>query len=664
MPQGPSFWFDTRVYLAVAALLLLIILFYNPYVALLGGILIYVLYLYSRERNKERQKELSAYVEAVGLHVNEACSHALSHLPQAIALVDGKGILHWGNMILFQWAKHELVFGKSIHELWPEIPLEALSSDEGRFRFHAGSHSYAVLFNRIEDTRFSEETLFLLYLQDITETENLRKDCYDALPAFSYVQIDNYVDVVKGLNEAQKTSLLGEVNQKLVEWASDLDGVLKKSSDDLYIALFSRKALERVISDKFDILDQIRSIQGGNKMPFTLSMGVAADELSLAKLEQKAQAGLDLALGRGGDQAALYYEGKVQFYGGKTKAVEKNTRVRARMVSQVVRETIHDADLVFVMGHAIEDFDSLGAAVGMAKMATWLNKTTHIVVSAPNDAIQRIMELVPGYEEYEDLFINRSEADEILKGGLFEKPLLIVVDTHKPDMVAAPELLTRISPIIVIDHHRRAEDFIANPLLVYLEPSASSTSELVTELLMYFDDHLDLTRLEASALYSGIIVDTKHFTVQTGVRTFEAASYLRRSGADPSLVRQLFRMDLESLKARAEILTRTEMYEGGMIIAVCPKDVKDRQVLAAQAADMLLGLEGVTASFVLIPTEDYVGVSARSQGDINVQLIMESLGGGGHQMVAGVQIKQVSVEEVKEKIITLFQDYLKESGKK
>lgn len=664
MPQGPSFWFDTRVYLAVAALLLLIILFYNPYVALLGGILIYVLYLYSSERNKERQKELSAYVEAVGFHVNEACSHALSHLPQAIALVDGKGILHWGNMILFQWAKHELVYGKSIHEFWPEMPLEALSDDEGRFRFHAGSHSYAVLFNKIEDTRFSEDTLFLLYLQDITETENLRKDCYEALPVFNYVQIDNYVDVVKGLNEAQKTSLLGEVNQKLVEWASDLDGVLKKSSDDLYIALFSRKALERVISDKFDILDQIRSIQGGNKMPFTLSMGVAADELSLAKLEQKAQAGLDLALGRGGDQAALYYEGKVQFYGGKTKAVEKNTRVRARMVSQVVRETIHDADLVLVMGHAIEDFDSLGASVGMAKMATWLNKTTHIVVSAPNDAIERIMELVPGYEEYEDLFINRSEADEILKGGLFENPLLIVVDTHKPDMVAAPELLTRISPIIVIDHHRRAEDFIANPLLVYLEPSASSTSELVTELLMYFDDHLDLTRLEASALYSGIIVDTKHFTVQTGVRTFEAASYLRRAGADPSLVRQLFRMDLESLKARAEILTRTEIYEGGMIIAVCPKDVKDRQVLSAQAADMLLGLEGVTASFVLIPTEDYVGVSARSQGDINVQLIMEALGGGGHQMVAGVQVKQASVEEVKEKIITLFQDYLKESGKK
>ncbi|BBB90619.1 MAG TPA: DHH family phosphoesterase [Methylomusa anaerophila] len=663
MPQGPSFWFDTRVYLAVAAALLLVIMFYNPYVGVLGTILLYALYLFGRERHVERQKALNEYLSSMSCYVEEATALALSNLPLAIAIVDNSGLIHWRNSILAAWSDNPAAPNESLLKIFPDLDLSKIWDEAGQFRLESDSRFFDVIHKPIPSCAASgsdepAQALMILYITDITPCEVSKIACQQARPVMAYIQIDNYDDALKGLSETQRTNILAEVSKHLSEWIAELGGFLKKFSEDTYLAMIDRKALEQVVfNDKFDILDKIRAIHGGNKIPVTLSLGVAAGDDSIAALSQVAQAGLDLALGRGGDQAAVNIDGKVQFFGGKAKAVEKNTRVKARIVAHTLRDLIDQADSVIVMGHAGEDFDSLGASLGVTRMVMQRGKTVNVVVSQPGLAVDKLSELLLDYEEYRELFISPAEAGAIISG----RTLLFVVDTHRPELVAAPELINRTERIVVIDHHRRAETFIPNTLLVYLEPSASSASELVAELLMYFDDKLELNRLEASALYAGVVVDTKNFAVQTGVRTFEAASYLRRAGADPMLVRHLFRMDLETIKSRAAIIENTIMPFEGVVVAVCPPEVKNAQVLAAQSADTLLNIEGVKVSFVLFTAEDGIGVSARSNGDINVQIIMEQLGGGGHQSVAGAKIKNMTVDDIIKRIIALVADYMKES---
>ena len=388
-------------------------------------------------------------------------------------------------------------------------------------------------------------------------------------------------------------------------------------------------------------------------------MGVAvADCQSMADLGTQAQAGLDLALGRGGDQVAVQIGGKTQFFGGRAKAVEKHTRVKARVVAHAIREIMEGADAVYVMGHHNEDFDCFGASMGVAKMARQLGKPVKIVLSDMNEGIGKFEDILKDNEEYRDIIVH---ADD-LAGMTALNPVLVVADTHIPHLVAAPALLERIPRVIVIDHHRRSEHFIKNPLLVYIEPASSSSSELVTELLMYFGDDLVLSRVEATALYSGIVVDTKNFAVQTGVRTFDAAAYLRRSGADPVMVRHLFRTDYETTVALAKAEARSEFYEGGLIVSTCPELISNGQVIAAQVADSLLRIENVRMSIVVFQlTEDTVGISARSTGELNVQVIMEAFGGGGHQNVAGAQVKGGDVEDIKQQAIEIAKKYIEEN---
>ncbi|MEN6565171.1 MAG: DHH family phosphoesterase [Veillonellales bacterium] len=655
MPQGPSFWFDTRIYLAVAAALLLVIVFYNKYVAVLGAILLVVLYLYGRERHIEQQKAMNAYLNSMAHNVESVTTYALKNLPLAMALVDEAGRLQWGNSILFDWTDNQVKAGQSLLTAWPELPLKAMWGQSGQQVVSVASRYYQILHKPLEPS--SEDNLLMLYISDITDSEIERAVCEAAMPVLAYIQIDNFDDVLQGLAENQRSDVLLEVNKLLSGWAVESDGFLKKYTEDTYIALFSSDALKGVMHDRFEILDRIRAVRAGNKIPVTLSMGVVADESSYAAMGERAQAGLDLALGRGGDQAVVHVGGKVEFYGGKAKAVEKNTRVKARLVSQAIRESMETAEMILIMGHVNEDFDSLGAAIGVAKMARYLGKTAYIVVSQVNLTVNKLSELFADYTEYQDIFLTPLQA----AGLITDQTLLFVVDTHREKLVAAPELLVKAERVIVIDHHRRSEGFINNPLLVYLEPSASSTSELVTELLMYFDDRLDMTRLDATALYAGIVVDTKNFAVQAGVRTFDAAAYLRRAGADPALVRHLFRVDFDTMKAQAEVLSHTELLPGGVIIGLCSHNVKNIQIVAAQTADMLLLIEGTRLSFVLFPLEDGVGVSARSQGEINVQVIMEQMGGGGHQTVAGAQVKNATLGQVREKLLELVVNYIGES---
>ena len=479
-------------------------------------------------------------------------------------------------------------------------------------------------------------------------------DGQDAVLAL--IQIDNLEDVLQGLDETQRNAIQSETHQHLMAWCNRLSGFLRKYSEGMYLGVFSRQDLGRMIGDKFDILDEIRALRVGNRIPVTLSMGIAANGATMSERGQKAQTGLDLALGRGGDQAAIYVNDEFQFYGGKAKVVEKNTRVKARVVAHAIKELMQEATDVMVMGHEGEDFDSLGSAMGVARMAAHLGKPVNIVVGQVAMSYEKLQELLPGYSEYEGLFLSAAQAETKISA----KTLLFVVDTHRVFLTAAPQLLERVDRRVVIDHHRRAEDFIPSPMIVYLEPSASSTSELVAELLTYFDEKIELTRLEASALYAGIVVDTKNFAVQTGVRTFEAAAFLRRSGADPALVRQLFRYDMETLKLRALILGSAEILKGGVVFAVCPFEVKNGQIIAAQSADTLLNIEGVRVSFVLWPVDEGVGISARSNGDVNVQVIMEAFNGGGHQTVAGAHIAGVDVVEARRRLEAVIADYIGE----
>ncbi|MBP2640438.1 MAG: phosphoesterase RecJ domain protein [Firmicutes bacterium] len=656
MMKSSSFWLDIRLFVAVAAVLLISIVFYNQYIAALGIILLSIVYFEGRNRYIKRQKALTEYLGSLTKQVDQASCYALQHLPVAMAMIDSSGTLLWRNKLMVSWGNGQADVGQPIQGMWPSLIVDHMIGKSGMEILHHGNRHYQIIYCSLEQND-SENKQILLYATDITASETVQPECHESMPVLAYIQIDNYGDVLQGLTDNQRTAIVAEVNRRLVEWVSAHESFLKKHTDDMYLALFSRQALTKLLVDKFDILDHIRDIHGGNKIPVTLSIGVAADEVSPALLGQRAQAGLDLALSRGGDQVAVNLQGEFRFYGGKAKSVEKSTRVRARIVAQAIRESIESAKIVVIMGHAGEDFDSLGAALGVAKMARYLNKQTHIVVSQPGMAMEKLLEILPEYTEYAGMFLSPKEALDLPA----DETLLFVLDTHRPELTAAPELLSRFERIIIIDHHRRAKTFIENNLLVYLEPSASSTSELVAELLMYYDDAMDLNRLEASALYSGIVVDTKNFAVQTGVRTFEAASYLRRIGADPTMVRKLFRVDFDLVKARGEIIQNAEMLPGGALVSICPENVKNAQIVAAQSADMLLNIEGVEVSFVLFPMEGGVGISARSQGNVNVQLIMEELGGGGHQTVAGAQLKDITMEEAKQQVIRLVAKYIEES---
>lgn len=487
-----------------------------------------------------------------------------------------------------------------------------------------------------------------------TSIDSSSQESHDAV--LTLIQLDNLEDVLQGLDETQRNALQTEAHQHLMAWCNRLNGFLRKYSEGMYLGVFSRHELDRMLCDKFDILDEIRAIRVGNRIPVTLSMGIAANGTTMSERGQKAQTGLDLALGRGGDQAALYLNEEVQFYGGKAKVVEKSTRVKARVVAHAIRELMQEATDIMIMGHEGEDFDSLGSAMGVARMATHLGKKVNIVVGEIAMSYEKLQELLPDYTEYTGLFLTAVQAEQRINA----KTLLFIVDTHRVFLTAAPQLLDKVDRRVVIDHHRRSEDFIPSPMIVYLEPSASSTSELVAELLTYFDEKIELTRLEASALYAGIVVDTKNFAVQTGVRTFEAAAFLRRSGADPALVRHLFRFDMETLKLRALILSGAEVLRNGVVLAVCPFEVKNGQIIAAQSADTLLNIEGIMASFVLWPTDEGVGISARSNGEINVQVIMESFNGGGHQTVAGSHIPGVDVIEARRRLEAVIADYIGE----
>ena len=687
IPRNLSAWPDAMINLAVMAVFAAVIIHYSK---ILGGMAILawaMMIWFAYERWKVREKDFNVYVDNVIGNINAMTKYATENLPEGILILDEDGRLQWCNPIMQDFSDTIFQHGMDVAEFWDGLVSEEILSltpdgttpapTEGEYTIKSPRkkilsdgtvidyYRYFWVKYRHLEMKDDYPQLLVLFALEITLYEDLKAEYQNSRTALIYVEVDNYDEVMQGLNETERTSLMLSVSEILEAWVASLSGFMRRVADDLFIVILERRSLEEAIEEKFTVLDKVRQLVNKKQIQVTLSMGAAvaekhSSEQTISELDEKAQAGLDLALGRGGDQAAVRIDDHTRFFGGRAKAVERNTRVKARVMAKSIRDTMETSDKIFIMGHTREDYDAFGAAVGVALMAKNLGKPVNIVLSDWRDSIEKIFARFKKDEDYSDLFIREND---ISMSGVLD-PLLVIVDTFIPHLVAAPSLLERVKKVIVIDHHRRSENTIKNPELTYLEPGSSSTCEMVTELLNYFDEKLRIGKLAATALYSGMVVDTKNFTVQTGSRTFEAAAYLRRSGADPVAVNHLFKDDYETTVALAQTKAQSEYYEGGLVVSSIDKIIPNVQAIAGQAADSLLRVEGVRMTVILFQMKnDTVGISARSVGDLNVQVIMEKFKGGGHQNVAGAQVKNVPIDELKKSVVETARAYIDESDK-
>jgi cyclic-di-AMP phosphodiesterase len=499
----------------------------------------------------------------------------------------------------------------------------------------------------------------LLYIHDITAQTDLQQRFQESKPAIGVVLLDNLDEATQGMDDQFRSMTMAKVTGQINEWAQQNGMFLRRTASDRYLMVMDQKALHKLEHSRFDILDDVRDSTLELKVPFTLSIGVASGSDSLIELGTLAQTSLDIALGRGGDQAAVKIGQRLSFYGGRSNAVEKRTRVRARVISHALRDLIRESDRVLIMGHRIPDMDAIGAAVGVWKAVQLANKEGYVVLEGLNPSIQKLMDLLAEEEKYKRCFISPDHALSLKT----PRTLVVVVDTHKATLTPEPKLLQNTNRIVVVDHHRRGEEFISDAVLIYMEPYASSTCELVTELLQYFQDRVALDVMEATALLAGIAVDTKNFTMRTGARTFEAASFLRRNGADTAIIHRMLKEDLDSYVKKAEVIKHAEIMYEHIAIAVTEPGRKYSQLLIAQVADTLVNMTDIMASFVIAERQDgLIGISARSHGQINVQVVMERLGGGGHLTNAAVQLEHISVHEAAKRLKQVLNEIDTEEG--
>ena len=508
------------------------------------------------------------------------------------------------------------------------------------------------------DVKGSDEFLTALYLFDETELQHCRQENLDQKQVSALVYIDNYDEALDSIEDVKRSLLIALVDRKVNQYFSKMDALVRKIEKDKYFVVFKYKYLQKLMDDRFSVLEDVKTVKVGNEMAVTLSIGVGIKGTSYNENYEQARAAIDLALGRGGDQVVVKNGEDIAYFGGKAKQVERNTRVKARVKAHALHEIIESRENVIIMGHSLTDVDSLGAGIGIFCAARVLGKKAQIVINEPTTSIRPLMECFTPEKGYpEDMFIN----SEIAIEEVSRNSLVMVVDTNRPSYTECPELLTRTDTIVVFDHHRQGSEVIENPLLSYIEPYASSACEMVAEVLQYFQEGFKLSPAEADCIYAGILIDTNNFMTKTGVRTFEAAAYLRRSGAEVTRVRKMLRNDMACYKARAEAVRHAEVYRGAFAISVCPsEDVESPTIVGAQAANELLNIIGIKASFVLTEYAGKIYISSRSIDEINVQLIMERMGGGGHLNVAGAQLTGCTISEAKHAIMRTIDEMLEE----
>ena len=651
----------TKIYLIIIALLLIIlcatnILLIIPAGIFYAGVIVYTIWVYNK-----RKGELSSYINELTFSVDSAAKNTLINSPFPLIILETDGNVIWRSSS-FNKEFANVGINAYIDELAKEIKLELqngiLKVDK---EVNIDNKIYHVIGDfvkvRKKDRKKDTKYMITLYFINNTEQIELMNKYNNAITCMGIIMIDNYEEIIQRLSEERKPQVLAEIEKKLHEWASSSGGVIIKKERDTYVYVFEQQYLTEMENNKFTILDEIKEIEPEEGMPITLTIAISNEGDSNYEKYESALVAMDIALGRGGDQAVVRKDGKYNFFGGKTQEVEKRTKVKARVISHALEELIGKADKVMVMGHLNGDIDSIGSSLGIYRLAKTLEKEAYIVNNTYGLSLENFINTLK-QEGYNDVILDKNQAINLITPNT----VLIIVDTHKRSYVEVPELLEKTEKIVVIDHHRKSEDFIENAILTFHEAYASSASELVTEIVEYASKEVTLEQIEAESLYAGIMMDTKNFTFKTGVRTFEAAAYLRKYGIDIIKVKKWFQSDLESYTVIADIVKNVEIINDTIGISVYDEKDKNANLICAKAADELLTISDITASFVLGHMGEKICISGRSIGDINVQVILEKLGGGGHITLAGAQLEGLTMEEAKTELIIRINEYFTENN--
>ena len=654
----------TKVYLIIIAIIL-IILSVIEHRAIMPSILVYILIvIYTIWSNNKRQSEISEHINELTLNVDKAAQSTIINSPFPLVVIETNGNIIWkSSNFIKEFANVDI--GVTLNDIIKELKLN-IQKGKNKNNFsicesmRIGDRNYKIIVEHTKlkekEHKDSQEYMATIYFLDETNYIELLKKYNDSRTCIGIIVIDNYEELMQRATEEEKLKITAGAEKKMYAWINKYNGLLIKSERDSYVAIFDQYNLEKIKEEKFEILDEIKEIKTQENIQLTLSIAISEDEKTNLDEYKSAKAIIDIALGRGGDQAIIKQEGKYYFFGGRTQEIEKRTKVKARIVAQALEELIKEASNVIIMGHTNSDIDAMGASMGVYRIAETLGKEVYIVNETNGTSLDTFIEELKQNPNYNNVIIDKNES----LSKINEESLLIVVDTDKKNYVEVPELLEKTSKIVVIDHHRRGTDYIENAILTFHEVYASSACELVTELVEYTETNVKLETFEVEALYAGIMMDTKNFTFKTGVRTFEAAAFLRKCGVDIIKVKKWFQSDLETYNKISEIVAKSEILDDVIAISIYGEEDSDANIICAKAADELLTISNITASFVIGKMEDKICISGKSIGDINVQLILEKLGGGGHITVAGAQIEGMTQEEVKQELINRINEYFTE----
>ena len=654
----------TKIYLALIFILLIVICVQNP-ALIIPSIIIYIIILgYAYYATNKRKAEISEKLQGLTITLDSAAKSSLINSPLPLIILETGGSIIWkSSKFASEFANIEI--NSYLDDITLDIKSEIESREDKNNRdilreVEIDQKTYKIVgkfVNSRDRKSKKDEYMMILYFIDETEKIKLQKEYRDSKSCIGMIVIDNYEETVQQLDSEDRPQVLAEIDKCIYEWADKCQGVLIKPERERYVYFFEQRYLEAVKEDKFSVLDKIKEIDIKGRSQLTLSIAISNEGPTDKEKYKSASAAMDVVLGRGGDQAVVRENEIYKFFGGRAQEVERRTKVKARVVAHALENLMKESKKVMIMGHSNPDIDAIGSAMGIYRLAKTLDKNAYIVVDKNNASLQAFGKELEKDEEYEDVLISKEVAEENIEADT----LLVIVDTHKKGYVEFPELLTKTKKIVIIDHHRRSADFIENATLTFQEVYASSAAELVTEILQYTEAKIELKQIEAESLYAGIMMDTKNFTFKTGVRTFEAAAYLRKCGVDIIRVKKWFQSDLTSFNRIADIVKNAEIVKETIGIALNDEISNDANLICAKAADELLTISDITASFVLGNMDDKVCISGRSIGDINVQIILEKLGGGGHITLAGAQVEDMTIEEAKEKLIECINEYFAET---
>ena len=646
-----------RIYIAIIAIILVILCIQNLKFIIPSIIVFILILIYTYWIDSKKSTEITQHIEELTFDIDSTAKKTLINSPFPLVIIETDGNIIWKSTnFISEFGNVDIknILNNLSKEIKEEFDKKIKTINK---QIQIGKKDYNIIGefvrNKQKGRKKKNEYIVVIYFIDNTEKIEIAKKYDDSQSCIGIISVDNYDETMKGLTAEEKPQVMAKIETIIQKWISETKGIAIKNERDVYICAFEKKYIENLKEKKFEILGEAKEIEIQGPYQITLSIAISLDGENNYEKYNTAMATLDIALGRGGDQVVIRKNDKYSFFGGMSVEVEKRTKVKARMVAHALEDLIQETDSIMIMGHTNGDIDSIGSGIGVCKLVRSLGKEAKIINNSYGASLQEYIEVLKKEEDYKDVIIDKNQA----LSQVTDKTLLVIVDTNKRSYVEVPELLDKVNRIIIIDHHRRSPDYIENATLTFHEVYASSAAELVTELLQYSTNEINLSTFEAESLYGGIMVDTKNFTFKTGVRTFEAAAYLRKNNVDILKVKKWFQSDLESYNIIADIVRNSEVVRDTIGISIYDKEDENSNLICAKSADELLTINNITASFVLGIQNDKVYISGRSIGDINVQIILEKLGGGGHLGVAGAQIEGVSIEEAKNMLIEKIDEY-------